>query len=243
MIRQGADIIDIGAESTRPNALQVTDELELQRLTPIVSEIRKNFPDVWLSIDTSSPTVMEQMAGLGADLWNDVRGLKRDGAAQMASRLALPVVIMHSRGEPDTMNKMAVYDDVIAEVSAELSLMIDRAVQVGVRHDNIVIDVGMGFAKNFEQHVTIMQNLSQFSELGYPMLYGVSRKRFVGEILANTNLPHLQDNIPTMRDTAGVALAVLAVAQGASIIRTHAVSETVEGLAAWWAISEKPDDD
>ncbi|STZ55411.1 Dihydropteroate synthase [Moraxella lacunata] len=120
MIQQGVDIIDIGAESTRPNATPVTDELELARLTPIVTEIKKTYPNLWLSIDTSSPIVMEAMADLGADIWNDVRGLKRTGAAQMAADLGLPVVIMHARGEPATMDKMAVYDEVLEEVSAEL---------------------------------------------------------------------------------------------------------------------------
>lgn len=217
MLRQGADIIDIGAESTRPNATPVTDDLELARLTPIVREIKKTYPNLWLSIDTSSPAVMAQMADLGADIWNDVRGLQRAGACDMASRLALPVVLMHSRGEPATMNKMAVYDDVLAEVLAELGGLVDKALRAGVRRENIVLDVGMGFAKEYGHHIDIVKHLGEFGKLGYPMLFGVSRKRFVGEILAGSGIETLANNNPAERDTASTALALFALAQGRAL--------------------------
>ncbi|WP_066804387.1 dihydropteroate synthase [Moraxella oblonga] len=243
MIKQGVDIVDIGAESTRPNADTISDEIELARLTPIVEQIKKTYPNLWLSIDTSSPIVMEAMADLGADMWNDVRGLKRAGAVEMASRLGLPVVIMHARGEPATMDKMAVYDEVVSEVMAELGRLVDRATQAGVRHDNIIIDVGMGFAKRYDHHIQMVKNLGEFGKLGYPMLFGVSRKRFLGELLANTKLPHYQSTTPTQRDTASTALALLAVAQGASIIRTHNVAQTMEALAVWYSLADRIDDD
>ncbi|OOR90609.1 dihydropteroate synthase [Moraxella bovis] len=243
MLRQGADIIDIGAESTRPNATPVTDDLELARLTPIVREIKKTYPNLWLSIDTSNPAVMAQMADLGADIWNDVRGLSRAGAVETASRLALPVVLMHSRGEPLTMDKMAVYDDVLAEVSAELGGLVDKAVQAGVRRENIVLDVGMGFAKEYGHHIDIAKNLGEFGKLGYPMLFGVSRKRFVGEILAESGIETLANTNPAERDTASTALALFAVAQGVGIVRTHNVAQVAQSLAVWYSLSDRVDDD
>ncbi|UZA25533.1 dihydropteroate synthase [Moraxella bovis] len=242
MLRQGADIIDIGAESTRPNATPVTDDLELARLTPIVREIKKTYPNLWLSIDTSSPAVMAQMADLGADIWNDVRGLQRAGACDMASRLALPVVLMHSRGEPLTMNKMAVYDDVLAEVLAELGGLVDKALRAGVRRENIVLDVGMGFAKEYGHHIDIVKHLGEFGKLGYPMLFGVSRKRFVGEILAGSGIETLANNNPAERDTASTALALFALAQGAGIVRTHNVAQVAQSLAVWYAFADRAED-
>ncbi|UYZ67564.1 dihydropteroate synthase [Moraxella bovis] len=242
MIQQGVDIIDIGAESTRPNATPVTDDLELARLTPIVREIKKTYPNLWLSIDTSSPAVMAQMADLGADIWNDVRGLQRAGACDMASRLALPVVLMHSRGEPATMDKMAVYDDVVAEVSAELGGLLARALAGGVKRENIVLDVGMGFAKKYSHHLEIAKNFGEFNKLGYPMLFGVSRKRFVGEILGQSGIETLQNTTPTERDIASTALALFAVAQGAGIVRTHNVAQVAQSLAVWYELSDKIDD-
>lgn len=242
MIRQGADIIDIGAESTRPNALPVTDELELARLTPIVTEIKKTYPNLWLSIDTSSPVVMAQMADLGADIWNDVRGLSRVGAVEMASRLALPVVLMHGRGEPATMDKMAVYDNVVAEVSAELGGLLARALAGGVKRENIVLDVGMGFAKKYTHHLEIAKNLGEFNKLGYPMLFGVSRKRFLGEILGQSGIETLTTTTPAERDIASTALALLAVAQGAGIVRTHNVAQVAQSLAVWYAMADRVED-
>lgn len=243
LIQDGADIIDIGAESTRPNAAYVSPEAEIARLSLVVRQIRQQFADVWISIDTSSPVVMQAMADLGADMWNDVRALKQEGARQMAAQLALPVVIMHSRGTPSTMDKMAVYDDVLTEVAAELQQSVQLALDAGVRHENIVLDVGMGFAKNFDQHVQLVKNLQVLMQLGYPMLFGVSRKRFIGQMLHNTRLDWLQDNTPAMRDTASAALALCAVMQGASIIRTHNVKQTVETLAVWNALVDTVEDD
>ncbi len=236
MVEQGASIIDIGAESTRPNATAVSPEQELDRLIPIVKAVRQELPHVWISIDTSSPVVMEQMAGLGADIWNDVRGLQRHGAAPMAARLNLPVVIMHSRGEPDTMDDLAVYDDVITQVKNELDKLINTAIDAGVKSEHIILDIGMGFAKNYEHHVALMTHLGKF--IGdYPLLFGVSRKRFLGEVLRGIDLARTQNHTPTDRDDIGVAAALFAVQQGASIIRTHHVAATVDALALWQALS------
>lgn len=242
MVNEGAHIIDIGAESTRPNATAVDAPMQLARLSDIVKEIRRQFPKLWLSIDTSSPTVMAQMADLGADMWNDIRGLRSEGACQMAAALGLPVVIMHSRGEPDTMARMAVYDDITAEVASELQQRLQAALTAGVRHDNLIVDVGMGFAKTYDHHVQLIKTLKDI-DLGYPMLFGVSRKRFVGEILAKTRLAHYQDSTPQERDPASAALALFALAQGAAIIRTHNVAQTIQTAAVWSALADVPEDD
>lgn len=242
MVDEGVHLVDIGAESTRPNATFVDEALELARLSDIVKEVRRQFPKLWLSIDTSSPAVMAQMADLGVDMWNDIRGLRRAGAAQMAASLGLPVVIMHSRGEPSTMARMAVYDEVVSEVASELQRSVQTALSAGVKHENIIVDIGMGFAKTHEHHVSLMKNLKDI-DLGYPMLFGVSRKRFVGEILAKTRLEQYQDSTPHERDAASAALAVFAMAQGAAIIRTHNVAQTIQAAAVWSALADKPEDD
>lgn len=233
MIDAGASIIDIGAESTRPHASHVSSDEELARLSPIVKAVRSTHPDVWISIDTSSPKVMTAMAALGADMINDVRGLSRAGAAEAVAALNLPVVIMHSRGEPDTMNQLANYTDVIAEVSRELGARIDHARLHGVCPNNIIIDIGMGFAKNYAHHVCLMRELGSFLKLGYPMLFGVSRKRFLGEVLSHTALPHWQAHKPNDRDGVGAAAALMAVQAGARIIRTHNVAEVKAALALY----------
>ncbi|WFF39311.1 dihydropteroate synthase [Moraxella nasibovis] len=232
MMAWGVDIIDIGAESTRPNAAPVSDELELARLTPIVRELKKTHPNLWLSIDTSSPVVMEQMANLGADIWNDVRGLRRAGAVEMASRLDLPVVIMHSRGEPDTMNELAVYDDVVRDVVGELGASVQNALNAGVKRENIIIDVGMGFAKNHEHHVALMKNLDKIQAyFNLPMLFGVSRKRFLGEILGQ--FPPAQNHTPTDRDMIGAVAHLLAIQKGANIVRVHDAASMAQALKMW----------
>lgn len=238
MMAWGVDIIDIGAESTRPNATPVSDELELSRLTPIVREIKKTYPNLWLSIDTSSPVVMEQMAHLGADIWNDVRGLRRAGAVEMASRLDLPVVIMHSRGEPDTMNELAVYDDVVHDVVSELGVSVQNALNAGVKRENIIIDVGMGFAKNHEHHAVLMQSLDKIiGHFNLPMLFGVSRKRFLGEILGQ--FPSAQNHTPTDRDMIGAVAHLLAIQQGASIVRVHDVASMAQAVKMWQIIQNR----
>ena len=147
MIAAGATIIDIGGESTRPNADAVAPTEERQRVIPVIKVIRQQLGnDIWLSIDTSDPTVMQAAFEAGADIWNDVRALKRDGAAAMAAKLDIPVMLMHMRGEPTTMNNLAQYNDVIEEVSAELAARIDEVTSIGVKREKIIIDPGFGFA-------------------------------------------------------------------------------------------------
>lgn len=238
MIADGVHIIDIGGESTRPNAATVSTDEELRRVVPVVQAIRQHFGDeIWLSVDTSNPQVMQAGVESGADIINDVRALRRDGAVQMAASLGVPVVLMHSRGEPDTMNELTVYTDVIREVIDELSHSIERAVSAGLAREQLVIDVGMGFAKTYAHHKVLMSQLDTFiEEFDLPMLFGVSRKRFLGEILQRTGVDSLQNHQPHDRDVIGAGMSLLAAQQGASIVRVHDVAKSVQMLSMWQQI-------
>lgn len=235
LAEQGADILDIGGESTRPNAHSVPTQVELGRVLPVIIAIREQLGDeIWLSIDTSNPVVMEYAIQAGADMVNDVRGLKRVGAKQTAARLDCPVVIMHSRGEPATMNGLCIYDDVMGEIKAELKIMIADAIQAGVHRENVIIDVGMGFAKNYYHHQTIMKRLGEMTEeFRLPMLFGVSRKRYLGESLDKMGLSYLSNHTPSERDMLGVVAHLLALQQGASIVRVHDVVGMVQAVRFW----------
>ncbi|MFB6347944.1 dihydropteroate synthase [Moraxella sp. ZJ142] len=235
MIADGVDIIDIGGESTRPNAPAVDTDTELERVIPVVTAIRQHFGDeLWLSIDTSNPTVMTQAIAAGADIINDVRALRRAGTAQAVAELGCPVVLMHSRGEPDTMNDLADYTDVLGQIIGELERDIDQAIQAGVERDKIIMDIGMGFAKNFTHHQIIMRNLDKFIEhFGLPMLFGVSRKRFLGKLLVNSGIQGRQNHQAADRDVIGAGMSLLAAQMGASIIRVHDVAKTAEMLSMW----------
>lgn len=233
MLCDGASILDIGGESTRPNATPVGLQEELDRVLPVVEAIAQRL-DVVISVDTSTPQLFEQAAGLGATIWNDVRALTRPNALATAARLGLPVVLMHNRGEPDQMNDLACYQDVVPEVIAELTERTDAALLAGVRRDNIVLDVGFGFAKTAAQNLTLLKHLSDLTALGYPILAGISRKRVLGQVLADTQG---QPRPVHERVDAGVAAALYAAQQGASMIRTHDVRPTVDALRLWHAIS------
>lgn len=237
MIEQGVHIVDIGGESTRPNALPVSSDVEIARVLPVVMAIRQRFGDeLWLSLDTSNPSLMQAGIEAGADMINDVRALTRKGAAAVAASLNVPVVLMHHRGEPDEMNRLASYHDVLNEVIAELGNHVNAAIQAGVSRDNIIIDVGMGFAKNFAEHRILTKNLDKvIGHFGLPMLFGVSRKRFLGEILQNGQKAW-HNHEPSKRDTLGAAMSLLAVQAGASIVRVHDVVKTAQVLSLWQQI-------
>ena len=238
MIDAGATIIDIGGESTRPNAEMVATSDELQRVVPVVTAIRQQLGnDIWLSIDTSSPEVMHAAFEVGADIWNDVRALKREGAALMAAKLNIPVMLMHMRGEPTTMNNMAHYKEVIREVKAELNARVDEVMSFGVKRENIIIDPGFGFAKNYEHHCALLSQLKDLQTLGLPMMFGISRKRFLAEVLTKTGVQALATTQPLERDTVGTAAGIFALQQGASIIRTHNVAMMQQVVALWSQLS------
>lgn len=234
MIDEGVSIIDIGGESTRPNADKVALEEELSRVLPVIKALRAKFGnELWLSIDTSNPEVMKQAVEAGADIVNDVRALKREGAVETVAQLGVPVVLMHMRGEPNTMNELANYDDVISEINAELSERVEAALKASIKPENIILDAGFGFAKEYEHHRTMLANFAEFLQLGYPVMFAVSRKRFLGEVLANSHSPALIKHTVKDRDAVGMAAALLAVQQGACIVRTHNVAMTRQALTLW----------
>ncbi len=228
MQQQGARIIDIGGESTRPNAAVVSVQQELDRVLPVVEALAGQ--DMVLSIDTSAPEVIRAAVAQGAHLWNDVRALSRPQALQTAAELNIPVVLMHMRGEPSSMNQLANYDNVVAEIKLELQQRINMAIQAGVHPDQIIIDPGFGFAKNTAQNLQLLAQLNQLQALGYPILAGLSRKRFIGEVL---NEPDV-----LQRDIGSAAAHLLSVQQGARIIRTHNVTVTRQMLSIWQATQD-----
>ena len=241
MIGAGATIIDIGGESTRPNAAAVSTEEEVQRVVPVVRAIRQQLgdigKDIWLSIDTSNPIVMQAAFEAGADIWNDVRALKREGAAEIAAKLDIPVMLMHMRGEPTTMNSLAQYDDVIKEVSTELTARIVEVTNAGVKREKIIIDPGFGFAKNYEHHCALLSQLERLQTLGLPMMFGISRKRFLAEVLSRSGVEALANTQALERDAVGTAAGLFALQQGASIIRTHNVAMMQQAETLWQQLS------
>ena len=238
MIAAGATIIDIGGESTRPNAEAVATNEEIKRVVPVVTAIRQQLGnDIWLSIDTSNPEVIQAAFEAGADIWNDVRALKREGAPEMAAKLDIPVMLMHMRGEPTTMNNLAQYDNVIEEVTAELAARIDEVINHGVKRENIIIDPGFGFAKDYEHHLALLSQLTSLQTLGLPMMFGISRKRFLAEVLANSGVEAVATTQPIERDIVGTTASIFALQQGASIIRTHNVAMMQQAVALWQQLS------
>lgn len=226
MIADGATVIDIGGESTRPGAAVVTVEEELTRVIPVVEVLAKE--NVILSIDTSQPEVMRQAVEAGAHIWNDVRALTRPNALETAAELNIPVILMHMRGEPTTMNQLADYRDVTAEVIAELKQKIDLAIQVGVTPENIMIDPGFGFAKNAAHNLQLLNELWQLHELGYPILSALSRKRFIGAVVGEADAK--------ARAVGSVAGHLLSIQQGACMVRAHDVKATVDAIRVWQAM-------
>lgn len=223
MISQGATIIDIGGESTRPGASYVGVQGELARVIPIVKALAKY--DVILSIDTSEPEVIKQAVEAGAHIWNDVRALSRPFALETAAALNIPIILMHMRGEPTTMNQLAQYGDVVNDVMDELELRIKDAKDTGVRDENIIIDPGFGFAKDVNHNITLLDNLYRLHELGYPILSGLSRKRFVGAVTECQNASE--------RVIGSVSGHLFSIQQGASIVRVHDVKETSQAIKMW----------
>lgn len=226
MIAEGASIIDIGGESTRPGASIVEVEEEIQRVVPVVEALAQE--NVIISIDTSQPRVIEAAVAAGAHIWNDVRALTRPGALEMAARLNIPVIIMHMRGEPTIMNQLDQYDNVIEDVINELQQRIQAALSAGIRQEHIIVDPGFGFAKNAQQNLTLLNALWRFTDLGYPVLSGLSRKRFVGEVLQGASADQ--------RMVGSVTGHLLSLQQGASIVRVHDVKATVDAVRMWQAM-------
>jgi dihydropteroate synthase len=221
MVADGAAILDIGGESTRPGAEPVSVQQELDRVIPCLEAIRPEV-DVTLSVDTSTPEVMRAAAAAGANLINDVRALRREGALQTAVSLGLPVCLMHMQGEPDTMQQSPRYQDVVAEVCAWLADRAGEVVAAGLPAERILLDPGFGFGKTVTHNLQLLQGLPTLAALGFPLLVGLSRKSMIGKLIGRDT----HERLP-----ASLALAVLAAERGASIIRTHDVRETADALA------------
>lgn len=227
MIRDGADIIDVGGESTRPGAAAVSEQQELDRVIPVLEALADAF-DVTLSVDTSKAAVMRAAVAAGAGMLNDVYALRQPGALEAAGQLGVPVCLMHMQGEPRSMQADPRYDDVVAEVKGFLLERAAAAQSAGVRRDHIVLDPGFGFGKTPAHNLTLLRALRQFTGTGYPVLAGLSRKRLLETLTGR----------PVEQRLAGsLALALAAARAGASLIRVHDVAETVDVLrvmaAAW----------
>jgi len=233
MAEEGADIIDIGGESTRPGAQPVSVQQELDRVLPILEKIRAELP-IKISVDTSKAEVMREAIAAGADMINDVMALRGEGslAAVAAAENQVQVCLMHLQGSPRTMQKNPHYDDVINEIKAFLLERVQASLEAGIAPKRIIIDPGFGFGKTMEHNLHVMKQLSVLTELGYPVLVGVSRKSLIGQVL---NKP------VTERLYGSLALAVLAISNGAAIIRTHDVAATVDAVKMTHAVLNTPD--
>jgi dihydropteroate synthase len=226
-IELGADILDIGGESTRPDADEVSVQEELARVIPVIEGLRGKIT-IPISIDTSKPEVMRAAVAAGAGLINDVYALRQEGALEAAAELNVPVCIMHMLGKPKTMQKEVRYEDVLVQVRQFLTERIFACEMASIAKKNIIIDPGFGFGKHLEHNLKLLANLDYFKQLGVPVLAGVSRKSMIGQITGR----ELES-----RKIGSVAAAMLAVQNGASIIRVHDVAETKDALAVLAAVA------
>ena len=220
MVADGASILDLGGESTRPGAEPVSSGQELDRVLPVLDALASRF-DVVLSLDTSNPALITEGAARGAGLVNDVRALTLPGALEAAVSSGLPVCLMHMQGQPRTMQQAPYYADVAAEVLQYLDQRAAACITAGIKAGHILLDPGFGFGKTIEHNLELLRQLEVFRTLPYPLLVGVSRKRMLGEITGKTE----KDRV-----AAGIGAAVIAVMRGAWIIRTHDVGVTVDAL-------------
>lgn len=219
MIAEGATIIDIGGESTRPGAAEVSPEQEAERVIPVVAAIARE-SDVWISVDTSKALVIREAANAGAHILNDIRSFSEPGALQAAAQSGLPVCVMHMQGEPRTMQQAPHYQNVVREVYTYLEAQVARCVAAGIEKNHIILDPGFGFGKTLAHNYQLLDKLDLFHNLGLPVLAGMSRKSMIGQLM----------DIPDERVAGSVACAVIAAMKGAQIIRVHDVKETVQAM-------------
>ena len=223
MVAEGADILDVGGESTRPGAAPVSETEELDRVATAVEALAQHC-DTIISVDTSTPKVMSESARCGAGLLNDVRGFKRPHALQVAAETGLALCVMHMQGEPDTMQTAPAYTDVMHDVSEFLSQRLADVSAVGIDLGRVIIDPGFGFGKTAEQNFELLARLQELCNQGQPVLVGLSRKSMISSVL---------DRPPEQRLVASVALALMAVERGARIVRVHDVAATFDALSMW----------
>jgi len=221
MVRDGADIIDIGGESTRPGAAVVSLQEELDRTIPVIEAIRKE-SSVAISIDTSQPQVITEAAKAGVDLINDVRALQVEGAVTAAAKTGLPICLMHMQGQPENMQDNPSYNDVLQDIRAFFNVRIDACVSNGISQQQILLDPGFGFGKTLEHNYQLLGSLQDLNILQLPLLVGMSRKRMIAEVLDNCE--------PQDRLFGSVAAAVLAAEKGAKVIRVHDVKATADAM-------------
>ncbi len=224
MLNDGADIIDIGGESTRPGASSVSAQQELDRVLPVLESVIERF-DTLVSVDTSTAVVMAEAAKKGASLINDVRALTREGALASAAMTQLPVCLMHMQNQPQTMQNEPTYTDVVAEVLAFLAERKNSCMTAGIDSKKIILDPGFGFGKTLAHNLTLFSAIDQFVGTGHPVLVGVSRKAMIGQMLG---LEHTEQRL-----MGSVALALLAAQRGAAILRVHDVLETKHAIDVW----------
>ena len=228
LITDGADILDIGGESTRPGSKQVDLEEELNRTIPLIRSIRE-ISQIPISIDTSKPGVMRSAVAAGANMINSIWALRQVGALEVAAELCVPVCLMHMQGSPESMQKNPSYQDVVIEVKDFLSARIDAAVDAGIKQENIMIDPGFGFGKTIEHNLLLLNALGQFRQLAVPVLAGLSRKSMIGTLL---------DKPVDQRLYGSLSVAVMAAMLGADILRVHDVAETVDAMTMVKALQQ-----
>ncbi|MGC9460592.1 dihydropteroate synthase, partial [Vibrio genomosp. F10] len=216
----GVSIIDIGGESTRPGAPDVSLDEELNRVIPIIRAIRER-SDVWISIDTSKAEVMDQAIQAGADIINDVRALQEPGALDVAAKAQVPICLMHMQGQPRSMQNNPHYSDIIEDISAFLTERVEACEAKGIDASKIILDPGFGFGKTLEHNYHLLAHLDKFHQLGMPILAGMSRKSMIFRLL---------DKKPAECMVASVTCATIAAIKGAQIIRVHDVEETLEAM-------------
>ena len=226
MVLDGAQLLDVGGESTRPGATPVSESEELDRVLGAVEALTRHV-DAVISVDTSTPSVMTESARLGAGLLNDVRGFRRPGALEAASATGLPVCIMHMQGEPDTMQQNPEYDDVMSGVRDFFTDRLYACEAAGLSRGQVILDPGFGFGKTAEHNFHLLARLKELCLTEQPILVGLSRKSMIASVV---------DKSPEERVFASVALALMAVERGASIVRVHDVAATADALAMWRAL-------
>ena len=229
LVEEGADLLDIGGESTRPGATEISEAEELKRVIPVIEALAKQI-NIPIAIDTSKPAVMRAAVQAGASIINDVFALRRDNALDVAAELNVPVILMHMQGEPGSMQSAPHYNDAVAEVHSFLTQRIFACEMAGISKKNIVIDPGFGFGKSLEHNLALLAQLQRFVELGVPVLAGLSRKSFIGSLSGRD----VNDRVH-----GSVAAALIAAQNGAKIIRVHDVAATVDALKIWNAVSKQ----
>lgn len=231
MIAEGADIIDIGGESTRPGADIVDENEELSRVIPAIKALRSEHKSIKISIDTRRPRVAAEAVNAGASIWNDVTALSFDDRSpNVAAGLGCDVILMHMQGDPQTMQNKPTYANAVDEIKAYLANRAQVAVEAGVSKNKIAIDPGIGFGKRLEDNLDILQHTDAFHELGFPVLIGTSRKSFIGK---------LDGSSADQRLGGSLASILWATSLGASIVRVHDVQETAQALKVWQSIRER----